>query len=297
MPRDQTLDIYFDDLRSTVILPEPEVRRLIAIVQSTDQRWRALMADGLPDLDARAAATKMATIARNRVVEGNLRLVVKLAKRYEKYAPKDELVAEGNLGLFTAIDRFDLTARNHEGGLIRFSSYAGWWIRNRMSKMVAEPPYTGQVHVPNYLVRLAAMDEEQLNQKKIAASTRLFLPYVRASLNSVGLTERAGIEDDEPWDAEDKRAVEPGDELVNRERLMNLAGSLERLLKAANLTDREATIIHDSVQTKMTLQQISDNLAISRERVRQIKVTAMYKIRRAATRIGFKGYSHAEGQK
>lgn len=289
-PRNATLDMYFDDLRSTIILPELQVRKLIAAAQSTEQKWRSLMADGLPDQEARAVAVKIATTARNRVVEGNLRLVVKLAKRYEKHAPKEDLVAEGNLGLFTAIDRFDLSTKGRDGGFIKFTTYASWWIRHHMSRMVSEPPYTGMVHVPNYMIRLSYMTDEQL-EGKAGTKVRMLMPQVRAALKCSGTLDARVTEADEPWDAIDQRAADPADEVANGERLENLADGLATLMKRANLSQREEKVVLESSQLRKTLQELSDDLGISRERVRQVKLVAIQKLRRTAQRIN---YNHAE---
>lgn len=223
---------YIRDVGSIPMMSEEENRRLIALAQTGDLE------------------------ARNAIILGNWRFVVAIAKRYNKRAPMDDLVAEGNLGLFTAIRKFDLSKD------VKFGTYAYWWIRNHITKMLAEPPYRGIIHVPGSMWNKIMRGEEHT----LRGADRVVLRTAIASLMSV----------DGEWDCPDKRSEDPLETVCKQDQKRFVA----ELIRRANISERQKQILSMYVVDGATLQDISDVLNISKQRVREIKTNALDKLRK-----------------
>jgi RNA polymerase primary sigma factor len=225
--------------------------------------------------------------ARRRLILGNLRLVVYIARRYRaRGLPFLDLISEGNLGLITAADRFD-----PERGF-RFSTYAAWWIRQSILRGIAEQ--TAAVRLPVTVLqqmRRYVLEERRLRHRlgreplPLEVGSALGLaPFQSERLAGLIRNVRA-LEDLELGDATGERRAEPVElalpsveELVERELDSE---RLERYLK--RLSGREETILRvrygffDGVAH--TLQQTGERFGITRERVRQIERRALQKLR------------------
>ena len=239
------------------------------------------------ELAAARAARAADPAARRRLILGNLRLVVFIARRYRSRGlPFLDLISEGNLGLITAADRFD-----PERGF-RFSTYAGWWIRQAILRGIAEQ--TAAVRLPVTVLqqmRRFVLEERRLRHR-IGREPTLFeigsalglAPFQSERLAGLIRNVRS-LDDLEGADGPGWRrpeAVTPGlpsfEEMVERE----LDGErLERYLH--RLSAREELILRvrygflDGVAH--TLQQTGDRLGITRERVRQIERRTLVKLR------------------
>jgi len=230
--------------------------------------------------------------ARQRMINANLRLVVKIARRYMyRGMPLEDLIEEGNLGLMHAVEKFD-----HAHGC-RFSTYATWWIRQAVERAIMNQSRTIRlpVHVGKELnsllyhaSRLRAEFNREPTEMEIAESLGVSQDRVRTLLAAAMPTDSAdeGLQDDEGsftlYDVtEDESVVEPEVTLGNshRDRLIQLW--LEKL------TAKERDVVRlrfglGDVHEPWTLEAIGQHMGVTRERIRQIQMIALKKLRTVA---------------
>jgi RNA polymerase primary sigma factor len=224
---------------------------------------------------------------KQQLVEPNLRLVVSVAKRYVgRGLSLLDLIQEGNIGLMKAVDRFQ-----YRRGF-KFSTYATWWIRQAITRAVADYGRTIRlpVHVIESLNRLtreqktlATMLGREPRPAELAA--RMGVPVTKVELLLDAAKHPASLEtpigDDTPLGdvVPDLAARSPEDEAIR----MQLAGEVERAMEP--LTDREREVLRLryglGMDRELTLEEIGRRLSITRERVRQIEAGAVRKMRSA----------------
>ncbi len=230
--------------------------------------------------------------AREIMIKANLRLVVKLARDYSNYGvPLPDLISEGNIGLMKAVEKFDPA----KGG--KLSTYAGWWIKQAIKRALANQGKT--IRLPIHLVdklarvrRITAMLTEELGEEPTdeILSDVLGIPERKLSMLRQASQRPASLDAPVSDDSVstyadmigDENATSPLDNLTNKNYLDELDDMLEVL------DERETEIIDSRFglngKKVMTLEEISHNFGVSRERIRQVQNAAIGKMRKALSK-------------
>lgn len=241
------------------------------------------------EIDLSRRVKKGDELARKKMIQSNLRLVINIAKRYMYLGiPLLDLIEEGNLGLMKAVDKFD-----HLKGF-RFSTYAAWWIKQAITRSISEQGK--MIRVPVYMNELIAKwkktkerlaqrlkrpptDEEIAKKLKLPKEKKEQITFWLGTTTS-SLDAPVGEESDSQVGdlIEDESSASPDsgiEKMMDRERI-------DSLMEIMNEREREVLDMRFGLEDSRTrtLAEVADKLGISRERVRQIEEAALKKLRR-----------------
>ena len=284
-----TVRLYLREIGQVDLLTTEDERRLAQLIEE-GQLAAAQIDEGVTDATSERMllrAVQRGERAKSELTQANLRLVVSIAKRYSGRGMQLlDLIQEGNLGLMRAVDKFD-----HTKGF-KFSTYATWWIRQAITRSIADQARTIRIPVHmvehmNRLTRVRRQMHQELEREptvdELAAKLQMepdkVRDLLRYALDPLSLDSPVGEEDESNLGdfIEDANVDGPADAAT---RAM-LHEAVEQVL--GELSEREQEIVRmrfglDGAQAK-TLEEVGREFGVTRERIRQIEAKTLAKLR------------------
>ncbi len=284
---------------ATMVSTYMEIKKLFQTKEASKKGF-SLEPEALKEiLEQIKRGKRIADEAKTRMAKSNLRLVVSIAKRYtNRGLPFLDLIQEGNIGLMKAVDKFE-----YKKGY-KFSTYATWWIRQAISRAIADQARTIRIpiHMIETINRINKIIRKHLQEngkepdidtiaKEVGLSTDKVKNVIKITKEPISLEAPIGNEDDGRFGdfVEDKSTLSPMDHILKND----LKDQIDEVLDQLN--EREKAVIRMrfglmSDESDRTLEEIGKELSVTRERVRQIESSAIKKLKHPKVGRRLKNY-------
>jgi RNA polymerase primary sigma factor len=301
---EQICDLTKEDI--TAMVPEAtmvstyvEIKKLIQTKEASKDSFN-MEPDKLADiLEQIKRGKNISEISKTRMAKSNLRLVVSIAKRYtNRGLPFLDLIQEGNIGLMKAVDKFE-----YKKGY-KFSTYATWWIRQAISRAIADQARTIRIpiHMIETINRINKIMRKHLQEHgkepdvevialEVGLSVEKVKNVIKITKEPISLEAPIGNEDDGRFGdfIEDKTSLSPSDVTLKDDLRVQIESVLEQLNEREKAVIKLRFGIMDD-ESDRTLEEIGKELNVTRERVRQIESSAIKKLKHPKVGRKLKNY-------
>jgi RNA polymerase primary sigma factor len=284
---------------ATMVSTYMEIKKLVQTKEASKNSFD-MEPEKLADiLEQIKRGKNISEISKTKMAKSNLRLVVSIAKRYtNRGLPFLDLIQEGNIGLMKAVDKFE-----YKKGY-KFSTYATWWIRQAISRAIADQARTIRIpiHMIETINRINKIMRKHLQEHgkepdvetiavEVGLSVEKVKNVIKITKEPISLEAPIGSEDDGRFGdfIEDKTSLSPSDAILKDD----LRGQIESVLEQLNEREKAVIKLRFGImddESDRTLEEIGKELSVTRERVRQIESSAIKKLKHPKVGRKLKNY-------